>query len=129
MRTDNFDNKKRVINLLMLAGVIVLMTIAQLLLKQAGMYANGYAQWYFALALNPWLAIGFATSVGSMGCWLFALRSIPLSLAYPWTALTYVITPLGGALLFDEVITLKYAIGMILVVVGVVLASRGGDTE
>lgn len=129
MRTENFDNKKRVINLLMLAGVIVLMTIAQLLFKQAGMYANGYAEWYFALALNPWLAIGLATSVGSMGCWLFALRSIPLSLAYPWTAMTYVITPLGGALLFDEVITLKYAIGMILVVVGVVLASRGGETE
>jgi hypothetical protein len=78
MRTVNVDYKNRVINLLMLAGVIVLMTIAQLLFKQAGLHANGYAEWYFALALNPWLVIGLATSVGSMGCWLFALRSIPL---------------------------------------------------
>lgn len=115
--------------MLPLVGVIILMTVAQLLFKQAGLYANGHAEWYMALALNPWLAIGLAASVGGMGCWLFTLRGIPLSFAYPWTALTYVITPLGGALLFGEVVTIKYVFGMALVVAGIVVASRGSETE
>lgn len=129
MRTVNSDSKNRAINLLMLAAVIVLMATAQLLLKKAGIYANAHAKWYLALALNPWLIVGLATSFISMGCWLSTLRSIPLSLAYPWTALTYVITPIGAALFFDEAITLKYALGMTFIVIGVVLASRGGVTE
>lgn len=121
--------KKRLFSLLPLAGVIVLMTIAQLLFKKAGLYANGYTEWYFALALNPWLAIGLAASVCGMVCWLFTLRSISLSSAYPWTALTYVITPVGGALLFGEVITVKYILGMALIVAGIVVTSRGVETE
>ena len=121
--------RKHLLNRLALAGVIVLMTIAQLLFKQAGLHANHHAEWYFALVLNPWLATGLAASVGGMGFWLFTLRSIPLSLAYPWTALTYVITPLGSALLFGEVITTRYAFSMALVVTGiVVVASRGGES-
>ena len=109
--------------------MIILMAVAQLLFKKAGLYANGHAEWYLALGLNPWLAIGLAASVGGMGCWLLTLRNIPLSLAYPWTALTYVITPLGGALLFGETITIKYIFGMVLVVAGVVVARRGVQTE
>jgi len=116
--------------MLPLAGMIILMSIAQLLFKQAGLYANGQADWYMALALNPWLASGLAASMGGMGCWLFTLRSLPLSVAYPWTALTYVITPLGGVLLFGEVITIKYVFGMVLVVTGIMVANwAGGDTE
>jgi len=43
--------------------------------------------------------------------------------------LSYVITPLGGVLLFDERVTLKYVFGMTLIVVGVLLASRWGEEE
>jgi hypothetical protein len=78
MRKEIRENKKSLGSLLMLAWIIVLMAIAQLLFKQAGIYANGYETWYFALALNPWLVMGLVTSVVRLGCWLFALRSIPL---------------------------------------------------
>ncbi|ROL80504.1 hypothetical protein BLX41_07145 [Pseudomonas protegens] len=121
--------KKKLLSPLSLAGMIVLMAIAQLIFKKAGLYANDYAEWYLAIIFNPWLASGLAISAAGMGCWLFALRHIPLSSAYPWTALTYVITPLCGALLFGETITIRYVLGMTLVVAGVVVTSRGGETE
>ncbi|MGE8412703.1 MAG: EamA family transporter [Pseudomonas sp.] len=104
------------------------MAIAQLLFKKAGLYANDYTELYSALILNPWLAIGLVASAGGMGCWLLALRHIPLSSAYPWTALTYVIAPLGGAVLFGEIITVKYILGMALVVAGIVVTSKGVKT-
>lgn len=108
-----------------LAAMIALMTFAQLLFKQAGLHANSHPEWYLALALNPWLAIGLAASAAGMGCWLLALRRLALSTAYPWTAFTYILTPIGATALFGEVITSRYVVGMALIVTGVVVATGG----
>ena len=112
-----------------LAAMIVLMTFAQLLFKQAGLHANGHPQWYLVLALNPWLATGLAASAAAMGCWLLVLRRIALSRAYPWTAIIYVLTPLGATAFFGDVITSKYVVGMALVVAGVVVAGGGAKSR
>lgn len=111
---------------LSLATMIVLMTFAQLLFKQAGLHSHSRPEWYLALTLNPWLAAGLVASVAGMGCWLLALRRLALSKAYPWTALTYVLIPLGATAFFGEIITTGYVVGMALVMAGIVVATGEG---
>lgn len=104
------------------------MTIAQMLFKKAGLYAKDQGEWFLAFVLNPWLAIGLGLSIGAMACWVLTLRSMTLSLAYSWTALTYVFIPLGSVFLFGEVITLKYVFGMVLIISGILAVTLGKDT-
>lgn len=103
-----------------LVGMILLMASAQLLFKQAGLYASVQTGWLDSLALNVWLWTGMAVSAVGMVCWLQTLRRLPLATAYPWTALIYVMTPLASKLLFDEQLSWRYLSGMSLIVLGVV---------
>jgi drug/metabolite transporter (DMT)-like permease len=112
-----------------LAAMIAAMAVAQLLFKQAGMLARTGAHWADALVFNPWLWAGLAISAVGMVCWLLTLHRMPLSVAYPWTALIYALTPLGSRWLFGEVFDSRYIVGMALIVVGISLtASSAQDT-
>jgi len=52
------------------------------------------------------------------------LMTVPLSRAYPFVALAFVLVPAAGYLFFHESITLRYALGTALIVIGVAVAAR-----
>lgn len=56
--------------------------------------------------------------------WVYALRHVELSRAYPLMALCYVIVPLATSRLFDEVISTRYWIGVAFIMVGIVITAR-----
>ena len=55
--------------------------------------------------------------------WVFVLQQVPLSRAYPFAALGFVIVPAAAAALFGEAITLRYGIGAALIMAGIILAA------
>ena len=55
--------------------------------------------------------------------WLWLLQKIPLTTAYPFAALAFVLVPLGGWLFFDESVNIKYIGGVSLILAGVLLTS------
>lgn len=112
-------------HLIALAGMILLMSASQVLLKFAGLHAGAHAGALQGFLRNPWLWAAMACSAGGIGCWLLTLRRLPLAVAYPWTALIYVITPWAGTWFFAEVLKGRYAIGIVLILAGVVFTSRG----
>jgi len=65
---------------------------------------------------------GFATVL-----WIWLLRSVPLSKAYPFMALSFVLVPAAGLLFFGERVTGMYGVGLGLIVLGVVLIARYGQ--
>ncbi|MDB5445860.1 MAG: permease of the drug/metabolite transporter [Phenylobacterium sp.] len=78
-----------------------------------------------ALALSPGVIGGLAMyGVGTL-VWLNVLARTPLSLAYPFVGLSFVITGAVGYLLFDEAVSPTRMIGTALVIAGVVLVGRG----
>lgn len=105
------------------------MTTAQILFKMAGLESlNGIGlvdSWIF----NSWLWASFIASAVGMLFWLVALRHLSLSVAYPWTALIYVLTPLCSAWVFDDLLTMQYGIGMIFIVFGIGMTSLGQAHE
>ena len=58
--------------------------------------------------------------------WLYILQKIPLSLAYPFTALAMVIIPVASYYLFKESITIYYWFGALLIFLGIIVISIKG---
>ena len=72
---------------------------------------------YFFLAL---ITYGVATFY-----WLYLLQTIPLSLAYPFTALAMVIIPITSFYLFNESLNEIFWVGAILIFMGIIIISLG----
>ncbi len=56
--------------------------------------------------------------------WLQALRTVPLSIAYMFNALSFALVPAAGFLLFGEQIPRYFLLGTLLIIAGIVLISR-----
>ncbi len=66
------------------------------------------------------LALYFALSV----LWVWVLSFTPLSRAYPFVALAFVLTPLLAAFTFSEPLTLRLLLGIGLILAGLLLVAR-----
>lgn len=76
------------------------------------------------IALNPWVLSAFAAAFVASLCWIAALSKLPLSKAYPFTALSFPVITLLSYLFFQEAITLPKLLGTTLVVAGVFILSQ-----
>ena len=112
----------------------VLLTVyGQLILKwQVGLAgplpADTAGRLWFLLGLlaNPWVISGLAAAFGAALSWMLALTQLPLSQAYPFTALTFVLVLAVSVLFLHEPLTSSKAIGTMLIVAGIaVMASTG----
>ncbi|MGE4611174.1 MAG: EamA family transporter [Paracoccaceae bacterium] len=56
--------------------------------------------------------------------WVFVLRSVPLSFAYSFNALTFVIVPVLSALLLGEVLTMRNYLGAALIISGLLVVTN-----
>lgn len=55
--------------------------------------------------------------------WVWLLTFLPLSRAYPFTILSLVVVAVGGALFFQEPLTLRYVIGLLIISIGLLVLS------
>lgn len=79
---------------------------------------------YARLLLNPWVLSALASAFGASLAWMAALSKLPLSHAYPITALSFFLVVVAGALLFGEPITKQQVAGVTLIVVGIAIGVR-----
>ena len=79
----------------------------------------------FALVINPWIISGLACGFLALMCWMGAMTHFQLSYAYPFLSLSFVLVLVFSAVFFNETLTMPKLLGTLLVVVGVIVASRG----
>lgn len=94
--------------------------VGQLLMKHTmSNLSNSLFTWAFIRQLV------LALTVYSLGIvnWIFALRTVKLSIAYPLTSLNYVGILLGSYYLFGEKISLIRVFGVCLIFMGVLLVA------
>ena len=75
-------------------------------------------------ASNPYLLTGLFIYASATALWIWILKEAPLSVAYPVTALAFVIVPLLSVAIFKEPFHAKYIYGGLLIVIGVTLIAR-----
>lgn len=82
-------------------------------------------RWATAFVIRPWVLTCFTAGFLAFACWSAVLREMPLSRAYPFMGLSFILVAWLSSLFFDEVLSLEKLFGTILVVIGLVFASRG----
>lgn len=101
---------------LMLAGAIATSMVGNTLLKLGSRAPNFLAQ------LLDWRSIlGLALYGGGAMLYMVALRRIPMSVALPFTAVSYIAAAFIGHFLFHEQIVPQHMAAIALIVAGVVL--------
>jgi undecaprenyl phosphate-alpha-L-ara4N flippase subunit ArnE len=88
----------------------------QLLLKQGAAGRRAAVEF-----VNPCLAGGLAFYVLGALMWIVALSKAPLTVVYPYTALTFVVVYVSGAALFGEAVPARALAGVGMVLGGLLL--------
>lgn len=101
---------------------VVVMTIGQVLFKQVAVNYNKVGSIYDISVIGI-LAVAGVMYVTSSGLWVWALRYVEISKAYPYFALGFVFVPLLGAWMFGETLTFRYGFGVLLIIAGVAMTS------
>jgi undecaprenyl phosphate-alpha-L-ara4N flippase subunit ArnE len=68
--------------------------------------------------LNLFILLGYAALLLRGLVWIVVLRDVPLSLAYPFISLSYVLVLIIAAGVFDETVTVRHLLGTALIVGG-----------
>ena len=85
----------------------------------------GVIQKALGFLLSPYVIGGLALyGVGTV-LWLFALRQLDLSLAYPFVAMSFIMVMLSGIVFLGEPLQASRVIGMALIVAGLLVMARG----
>jgi drug/metabolite transporter (DMT)-like permease len=97
----------------------------QLMLKHGMQVATartrGGGSLVIAAATTPWVLLGLLVFAVSAVVWLAALSRVPLSLAYPFNALGYLVILTASIVVLHERANLQTWAGTVLVVSGLVI--------
>jgi multidrug transporter EmrE-like cation transporter len=72
---------------------------------------------------TPLLWVAGALYFGATMLWIFILQQVPLSRAYPFAALGFVIVPIFSFFMFGENISVRFIAGTGFILVGVYIAA------
>ncbi len=104
-------------------AVVALMTVGQLLFRKTAVGAPPLSTWdgLTSLAVNPFFILALATYGIATLLWVSVLQQVPLSRAYAFSALSFIIVPIASVLLLGEQATPRLGVGIGFVIIGLVL--------
>jgi multidrug transporter EmrE-like cation transporter len=121
----------------MLAYLFVFLALSFTVLGQiamrwrAGLHGpvSGGDKWTYFIGMysDPVIYAALLMGVGASICYALALEKLPLVVAYPIMALSFIIVPVLGRTLFSDALSIGQIFGMLLIVVGVSLAAGTGS--
>lgn len=119
-------------SLRLLALILVsvsLSALAQLALKAgtsavAASRPGTVAEELGGMAQSPMVYLGLGLYGLGAAIWLFVLARAPLSLAYPFVGLGFILTMFAGVVAFQEELTPARIVGTVLIAAGCVLVAR-----
>ena len=103
---------------------IILTGASQIFLK-IGVDTQFVSPWYtVSNFFSFWIWLGILAIIGSLLSWLYALKSVPLIVAYNLAAVNHIMVALGSWLFLGEAISYRRWIGIFLVTLGVFFIAR-----
>ena len=113
---------------LQLAVSVVCVTISELFLKMGAMETADIAgewAWSGVFGLfSAWVWIGIVLVILSFITWLYVLRHLPLTIAFPVSQAVHVLIPLISWIFLGEKISPQRWIGIGLVMAGIILVAK-----
>jgi len=99
-----------------------LIAIGQILFKMTGekLHHNGSA--FHTVLLEPLFITALAIYGGATLLWIYILKMAPLSYAYSFMALTFVIVPILAVIILGETLDVKFGIGATFIITGLIIS-------
>ena len=110
----------------LLVTYAVAMAGGQILFKLAalqGPASGDFSERLGAMAANKFFAAAIGLYAVLTLLWVWILSFTPLSRAYLFVALAFAITPFAGGIVFGEPITMRLAIGVAVIVFGLIIVA------
>lgn len=121
----------RVKGYLIAATVGFMMSAGQLLFK-AGSHQIHYDSAYSlikSVISTPAILSAITLYAATILLWIFALKLLPLSIAYSITAIAFIITPVFAYTLFQEHYSIHTLVGSLLIAIGIMTINVGAASE
>jgi multidrug transporter EmrE-like cation transporter len=113
-------------------GSVLFTVYGQIIVKwqvgKAGALPASFSEripFFLGLIFNPWIMSGIFAGFCALLCWLAAMTKFELSYAYPFMSLAFVFVLVLSAVLFHEPLTVAKIMGVLLIIAGIVVGSRG----
>jgi len=105
-----------------LIGTPILIAAGQVLFKLASRRAGDLdVGGILQLAMNPYLLAALALYGFGTVVWVYVLKTVPLTIAYSFMALTFCAVPLMAQIVLHEPLTWRYAGGVALIMLGMIV--------
>lgn len=107
-------------------GTMAITAAGQVVMRWRALEHGGAPdRWRYLLSMytDPWVLGCLVSAVLASLLYAMALQRLPVSVAYPIMALSFVAVPLAGRWLFGDGLVPAQWLGMALIVAGVVLVS------
>jgi drug/metabolite transporter (DMT)-like permease len=118
--------------LLLVLCTVVLTTYAQLIVKWrvigAGQLPADIGKkvlFYAGLLFDVWVISAVTAAFLAGLAWMAAMTRLELSFAYPFMSLSFVLVLICSGFLFHETVNPAKIVGMLLIIIGIVITSRG----
>lgn len=116
----------------LILATVLLTVYGQLIVKwrvrQAGALPVDLAEqavFLIRLLFDPWIITVMIAGLLAGLSWFAAMTKYELSYAYPFMSLAFLLVMIFSAVFFDEPVTFPKIAGLVLVIGGLIIASRG----
>lgn len=106
---------------------VCMLAVGQILFKRTALAMAGRPlspELLISALLTPTFVLALTVYAVATVVWVLALTALPLSKAYPYMALSFVIVPFLSALIFGEPIGPMRIVGLVFVTIGVLFVAR-----
>lgn len=79
----------------------------------------------FTLVFDPFIFSTLLATFASGLCWMATMAKLDISFAYPFTSFGFVLVLLCSSLLLGESMNIYKVIGVLVIMLGILIASRG----
>lgn len=105
----------------LIIGTIAMLAVGQVLFKYA---ASSLTFSDFGSFLSLPLFVALAVYALATLAWLAVLARVPLSVAFPFYGLGFILVPLLSALILGEKLRFSTVVGGLIIMVGIIVSSR-----
>ena len=77
---------------------------------------------FYTLLFDPLFIAAICIYGGATVLWTYVLKTVPLGKAYSFMALTFVLVPLLAVFWLGETVTVRYVLGAILIILGLIIS-------
>lgn len=106
----------------------IVVTASELFLKlgaRATAHLNGSFAWTGITGLaSRWTWLGIVFVILSLVSWLYVLRRVPLSVAFPLSNVVHVLVPVTSWIFLNELISPRRWLGIALVLIGLIIVAK-----